>query len=250
MGSTHGDMMGSRLRQSHPDDEAAYARDLRQAETYFRHNYLQHLPKSKSAPILEVGSGLGQFLTFCRTHGYTNVSGVDLSAANVAFCTERNLEVELADAFEYLAETSRSFKVIVMNDVIEHIAKARILPFLGRALARLEPGGVLILKTFNMADPIMGTHGRYADFTHEVGWTEESMREVLEQVGYQHVKVLPSNLYVFYANPLNYVALAISKAFAFFFRCYFRLNGRPTTKVFTKNLIAVAHKTLRQPEDT
>ena len=242
MDLNRGDMMSARLRQSHAVDEAAYQRDVKKNDAFFRHNYLKFLPEDKSAPILEIGCGLGQFLTFCRTHGYTQARGIDLGAYNVEFCTARGLNVQLGDGFEHLDSLSSELGAVVLNDVVEHIPKELIFPLLERIKKALRPGGVLIMKTINMANPILGAHSRYNDFTHEVGWTEESMYEVLEQAGYDPVNVVPSNLYVFYGNPMNYVAMAVSKCFDLFFLLYFRINGRVTTKVFSKNLIAVAHR--------
>ena len=242
MDEARGDMMGSRLRRSHPVDKAAYERDVKRNEVFYRRNYLNHMPEDKTAPILEIGCGLGQFLSFCRACGYTSASGVDMSTENVAFCRERSLTATLSEGGEYLTRTSCTFGAIVMNDVIEHIPKDGVLPLLRRVLDRLQPGGVLIMKTINAANPLLGPHGRYNDFTHELSWTEESMRQVLEGSGFVGIRVAPSNLYVFYANPLNYIALAVAKLFELFFFLYFRLHGRVTTKIFTKNLIAVARK--------
>ena len=134
------------------------------------------------------------------------------------------------------------------NAVKQHRVCVARIRALGRchaeAIACLcsAPGGALILKTINAANPITGAHGRYLDFTHETSWTEESMRQVLEFRGFDNVRVLPSNLYVFYRNPLNYVGLLASKTMELFFLLYFRLNGRNLTTVFTKNLLAVANR--------
>lgn len=115
-----GDMMASRLRQSHDTDAAGYVREIRDHELFFRHNYLRHLPADKSAPILDIGCGLGHFLEFCRIHGRTDLTGVDLGQANVEFLRARGFNVELGEGGEFLKSTERQFRAIVMNDVITH----------------------------------------------------------------------------------------------------------------------------------
>lgn len=105
--------------------------------------------------------------------------------------------------------------------------------------ARLLPGGVLIMKTINAANPILGPHSRYNDFTHELSWTEESMGQTLGQAGFSPVDVYPSHLFVFYKNPANWIAWGIAACFELVFQAYFRLHGRKTTRIFTKNIIAV-----------
>jgi 2-polyprenyl-3-methyl-5-hydroxy-6-metoxy-1,4-benzoquinol methylase len=233
-------MMGARLRQSHQADPESYARDCKSSLAFFKHNYLRHMPPNRQAQILEIGVGLGQFQLFCREYGYTNTQGIDLDDNNVAFCREKEFAVKHADALEYLAACKEPLDAVIMNDVIEHIPKDKVIPLMTAIRTSLKPTGVYILKTINMANPIMGTHSRYNDFTHETGWTEESMREALEHAGFEQVTVLPSNLYVFYRNPLNYIAMAVAKVFEIFFYAYFVLHGRTTTHVFTKNLLAVA----------
>jgi hypothetical protein len=126
-----------------------------------------------------------------------------------------------------------------MNDVLEHIPKDRIVLLMELVRSRLLPGGVLIAKTINAANPILGAHSRYNDFTHELSWTEESLRQVLRQAGFSTVEVLPSNLYVFHGNPANWAAWGVAKCFEVAFLAYFRLHGRKTTHIFTKNIIAV-----------
>ncbi len=234
-----GDMMASRLRQSHDVDPVRHNREIVKSELFFRRNYLRHLPADKAASILEIGCGLGHFMEFCKTNGYTDVTGLDLSEYNVTFCCNRGFRAELCEGGAYLEQTDRRYAVIVMNDVIEHIPKDHILPLLELIRSRLLAGGAFIMKTLNAANPILGAHGRYADFTHETSWTEESMREVLEQTGYVRVAVYPSNLYVFYRNPLNWVAWSVASCFELFFLAYFRLHGRTSAHIFTKNIIGV-----------
>lgn len=229
------DMMASRLRQAH--DLNAYARDCRRTTVFFRHNYRSLLPKNESAKILEIGCGLGQFLHFCRTMGFVNSTGLDLSKENVSFCQAQGFDVELGDGYKFLESHEDTYDAIVLNDVIEHIPKDMIIPMLKLMHSRLNPDGAILMKTINMANPIMGAHSRYIDFTHTVGWTQESLVQVLEEAGFSAVKVYPSNLYVYYWNPLNYIALAITKFCDLLFLFYYRLNGRSTTTLFSKNLI-------------
>ncbi len=233
-------MMASRLRQSHETDPARHARELRRSELFFRRNYLRHMPGDKAVPIVDIGCGLGHFLEFCRVNGYTNLSGVDLGRENVSFCAGRGFQAELGEGGAYLQQTDKRFGVVVMNDVIEHIRKDGILPLMETVRSRLLPGGVFIVKTINAANPILGAHSRYNDFTHEMAWTEESLRQVLEQAGFSGVEVHPSNLYVFYGNPANWAAWGVAACFEAVFLAYFRLHGRRTTHIFTKNILAVA----------
>ena len=106
----------------------------------------------------------------------------------------------------------------------------------------LSEKGKIIVKTINCSNPILGLNSRYKDFTHETGFTEESLSQVLKIAGFKNVKIYPQDIYVFYTNPLNYLAKLLSKVLNCIFRLIFILYGRKTTRIFTKSIIAVAEK--------
>ena len=49
----------------------------------------------------------------------------------------------------------------------------------------MKPGGKIFVKTGNMSNPF-SLRLRYIDFTHEVGFTEESFVQVLYIAGFLH----------------------------------------------------------------
>jgi len=59
--------------------------------------------------------------------------------------------------------------------------------------------------------------------------------------GVGDIQVIPLNLYVFYNNPFNYVAILIAGALSLFFRFSFQLYGK-SNKIFTKKIAAVSRK--------
>lgn len=154
-------------------------------------NYSSHLPASRTAAILDVGCGAGHFLAWLRERGYSEARGVDLSASSVAHCRRHGLTAEVvADTGQYLAAHPQTFDLIAMNDVIEHFLYEEVVGILSHACAALKPGGSLLVKTINMANA-GGLYLRYADFTHRVGFTETSLRQVLVAAGFGTVTVEP-----------------------------------------------------------
>lgn len=142
---------------------------------YFRKNYLRHMPIDKKANILDIGCGMGHYLYFLEKEGYTNYSGIDISPENVKFCEEHKFHAELQDAVKFLQHGDKQYDVIVMNDVLEHFPKDGIIRLLGLINKNLAPQGKVIVKVPNAANPLLGGSSRYYDFTHEVGFTEESL---------------------------------------------------------------------------
>jgi 2-polyprenyl-3-methyl-5-hydroxy-6-metoxy-1,4-benzoquinol methylase len=211
-------------------------------DRYFRKNYLKHLPSDRNAKIVDLGCGMGHFLNFLVKEGYNNYIGIDVSKENIEFCKKNKFNVVLGDIFEFLKDKEDTYDAIIMNDIIEHLEKSEIILLLQLIFNTLHHDGRLIIKTPNAANPIMASSSRYFDFTHELIFTEESMSQVLQITGFSQIVILPQDLYIISYNPVNYLAKMCNFLMNGTFRILFRFYGRKTTKIFTKNLIAVAIK--------
>jgi 2-polyprenyl-3-methyl-5-hydroxy-6-metoxy-1,4-benzoquinol methylase len=154
------------------------------------------LPASVSTRCLDIGCGPGKFLYYLGKRGFSNIRGVDLSPENVEIARKRGLDVECADALSFLKETideGHTFGLISLQDVIEHFSKEDLVKLLTGVAEALEPNGILLIKTGN-ASSLLATSGRYIDFTHELMFTEESLRQVLLTTGFKEPEIiLPSN---------------------------------------------------------
>lgn len=174
-----------------------------------RHRYQRHLPVDRNAPILEIGPGFGEFMELLVADlGYRNVRGVDLSPEVAGYCNQLfpGSVTVVEDTVTYLATCNAQFSCIVMFHVIEHVPKSQAVPFLNAVRKALAPGGVLLLETPNMANPFLGLSLRYADFTHEVGYTESSMHYVLQAAGFRDITIFEATL------PANHWARLAQKA--------------------------------------
>jgi SAM-dependent methyltransferase len=148
--------------------------------------YGRAFPADRRAVICEIGPGECEFAEFLRDQqGYQAIRVVDTSPEVVAKASTVGLAVELTgDTSGWLERHHAIFDAIVMFHVIEHIPKSSTIAFLAAVRRALKPGGVVLLETPNMGDPLNGLYYRYDDFTHEVGFTEESLRYVFKQAGF------------------------------------------------------------------
>lgn len=78
-----------------------------------------------------------------------------------------------------------------MNGVLEHIPKKVIVKALELVHKSLRKGGIFIVKVPNMANPF-GLYSRYIDITHETGFTEYSLYEVLNVAGFGNISIHPT----------------------------------------------------------
>ncbi len=203
--------------------------------------YGQFLPSSRDAAILDAGSGAGHFLYFLKKKGYMNFRGVDVSQQQIEFCRKNISEnVVLADIFDYLREKKGAFDLISINDVLEHMPKKRVLSLLSLARQTLKPGGKLILKTPNMGN-FFSLYPRYKDFTHDSGFTEKSLHQVLWLAGFRDMTIFgPEALYP--KNIKGKLQRAVSFFIRFVLRKLYQYQGYVAPDIMSPLLAAVAAK--------
>lgn len=152
---------------------------------YARVNYLPHLENfdRNSAEVLEIACNKGYLLAALHFFHFKKLYGVDLSPLDVEKAKRivPDADISYADAFDYLQENIEKFDVIILKAVLEHVPKNRIIPLLEQLKSSLKTGGIVIIDVPNM-DWLFAQHERYMDFTHEVGFTRESLAQVMRQV--------------------------------------------------------------------
>lgn len=208
---------------------------------FYKHNYLRHLPPEKDTRVLVVSCGPGYFVNLLARHGYTNVLGIDSFPEKVKYAQQRQLNCKVARAFELLETADEPYDVIFCEQELNHLTKEEILEFLGLCWRRLRAGGTLIVHGLNGANPITGSESLAQNFDHYNTFTEYTLRQILEYCRFSDIKVVPLNLYVFYANPLNYVLMLTSALFTLFFRVSFILYGKKN-RLFTKKIAAICKR--------
>lgn len=139
------------------------------------------------ATVMEVGCGEGQLLQVIKAHGNPSwrVVGVDISEDACAALRAAGLEMHCAQ-FEDLDWPAASVDVVVMNQVIEHLADPR--GCVRKAAALLRPGGRLLVET-----PSVGSWDRdWVAADRWGGWhcprhwslyTRESLSTLMRQEG-------------------------------------------------------------------
>jgi 2-polyprenyl-3-methyl-5-hydroxy-6-metoxy-1,4-benzoquinol methylase len=165
-----------------------YENTFNSYNTYFGN----FLPRDKNVRIIDIGCGTGHFLYYLKKMGYRNFTGIDLSSDNIEFCKKKiTPNVELADGFEYLVQKEGFYSVISANHLLEHIPKEKVITFLRLIYNALRSDGILLITIPNMSN-IFSIQMRYRDFTHECGFTEKSIYQVLYMAGFRDILISSS----------------------------------------------------------
>lgn len=206
---------------------------------FYEANYLGHVPEDPSARILVISCGPGYFVNLLAENGFTDVIGIDSDPEKVEYATRRGLDCRAATAFEFLEAADHPFDVIICEQELNHLTKDEMTEFLRLVWASLAPGGRVLCHGLNGANPITGAEALSQNFDHFNAFTAYSLEQVLEHSGFSDIHVFGLNLYVFYRNPLNYVAAAAAGLLTLVFRGLFILYGK-SNRIFTKKIGAVA----------
>jgi SAM-dependent methyltransferase len=104
--------------------------------------YLEQVTGSRR--LLDIGCGAGVFLSLAKRNRW-NVSGVELSPKLASIC-KATLNVPIANGrFEEMELPRKSFDVITLWDVIEHVLDP--VACIRQARELLKPGGILVFCT-------------------------------------------------------------------------------------------------------
>jgi 2-polyprenyl-3-methyl-5-hydroxy-6-metoxy-1,4-benzoquinol methylase len=201
-----------------------------------------HFPSARQAAILDLGCGHGALLYFARRAGYTNVSGIDGSPAQIE--AARRLEIDGVKAGEILpmlrAAPANSLDAVIAYDVIEHLTKDELIDVTDEVFRTLKPGGRWIVHAPNGLSPFCGVMA-YGDLTHEMAFTPESLTQLFLSGGFKSATFHEDPPAV--RGPKSFVRAVLWRLIRQIYRAALVIEtGMTDYRVFTINLTAVAMK--------
>lgn len=122
-------------------------------------HYIQQYSNVETPSILDAACGTGGMLTFLKEHGFSNLTGFDLSSDAVEYAREKTglpiLESNILDAEKLFPE--KKFDIIICNDIFCLLPPPQDKIALNGLYNLLKPGGILL---FNIAalNAFRGTH--------------------------------------------------------------------------------------------
>jgi 2-polyprenyl-3-methyl-5-hydroxy-6-metoxy-1,4-benzoquinol methylase len=202
---------------------------------------LPERPQAHAARALDVGCGYGLLLRFLHDSGFGGVDGIELDAALHASAQEFTATLEhwsgkiwQGDALALLPTLASRYDLVTAYDILEHFDLDGARELAARVRGALAPHGRAVFRTPNMAN-VLGIYSRCMDLTHQVGFTEQSLTQLLQLAGFARVELVDVRYPP--GHPLT-EKLARSRTFH---RELFELQDRSMPRCFDKNLVMVGH---------
>lgn len=174
------------------DDKGCFSRhrSLRWGFAYLC--YLVHIAafikQQKPLSLLDIGCGDGRLISLLSGLSGCSLTGIDTSerAVNMARALNPGQRFLCGD----VAGLAETFALVSCIEVLEHIADQEIRQFIDGMLAKVEPGGRLLIGVPSLNKPMSAKHFRHYD-----------ENRLLEQLGAEnHGFRIESSQYIFKGN--------------------------------------------------
>ncbi len=198
------------------------------------------LPKDKKARILDVGCGNGGFVYWLQKHGYSNAEGADISEEQVELSKKLGVEnIHLSDITDFLRNKEHIYDLIFARDLLEHFTKDELLDIIELIYKSLNTGGIFVAQTIN-AENLLWGRLRHGDFTHELAFTKDSIRQLLKVCGFTNIKVCPQRPVIRGLKSL--IRYLLWMLFEIMLRIFLTIEIGMPKGIFTQNIIVYAKK--------
>jgi 2-polyprenyl-3-methyl-5-hydroxy-6-metoxy-1,4-benzoquinol methylase len=150
---------------------------------------------SKGSGVLDLGCGIGFLLFWLESTrpGLFQLTGVDVSEPQLALARKflpATTTLVREEARAFLERGAGPFSAIFCVDVLEHVeTEDELLHLLELVKRSLLSGGLFVCRVPNMAN-LTSTHLRYIDVTHSRGFTDLSLMQLLECVGFRECQIV------------------------------------------------------------
>ncbi|MCK4732419.1 MAG: class I SAM-dependent methyltransferase [Methanophagales archaeon] len=175
------------------EDEAmnffVFEEKFRGAREDIKERQLKFLEYSQGCKnVLDIGCGRGEFLEISKENGI-NAKGIDINEDMVGYCQSKGLNVEKADAIEYLEKIEdKSLDSIFLDQVVEHLEAKYLIKLLELCYKKLKFGYYIVIETVNPLS-LTSFANFYLDLSHKKPIHPETLKFLFESVGFREIEV-------------------------------------------------------------
>ncbi len=141
---------------------------------------------------LEIGAGTGIFLRQLKGKGFTNLVGIEPSAAAIAAAPEATRGWLHKGIFAEADYQPNSFDLICCFMTMEHVPDPKVVATACHRL--LRPGGAFVTVTHDYrsaVNRVLGRRSPIIDIEHMQLFSKSSIKQLFERTGYTGIAVRP-----------------------------------------------------------
>lgn len=213
---------------------------------YIRYNFgrlIDEKLKRKNCSVLEIGPGLGEFISYCNDHDVMTIDVIDYEKEVIDYV---NSKYKIKNGF--LSSDVRpienkliKYDIIMMTQVLEHIPKEKHVLYLQILYAHLNKGGIILITVPNIGNPL-AIYERYYDYTHETAFTDHSLLQLADFAHLRNSRVRVQGFKIPTYNLINIIRSCIQSILHGLFKILFMINGGVYPQVLTTNITLVIEK--------
>lgn len=202
--------------------------------------------KSKEIFCLEIGPGMGEFITHLNNIGVNNIDIVDNDKGILDYAKKKfkiknsivNHNINLTDS------KLGKYNLIVMIQVLEHIPINQYKKIIQILYKHLKQNGYLVIVVPNANNPL-GIVERYGDLQHYNSFTEQSLKDLLT---YSHIENYEIDIKGYEIPPysiINIVRIFFQKLLHILLLLLLIVNGGIFFKTMTPNIMLTIRRTTK-----
>ena len=158
-------------------------------------NLFDPLKLPGTAPLLDIGCGRGELLSYLRRQGIT-ARGIDLNRVMVRVCQDAGHDVAQGDVIAYLRSVpDQSLAAVTGFHIIEHLPFETLYLLFAECYRVLKRGGFILFETPNPENILVGSHTFYHDFTHRNPVTPSAIQFLAQYHNFRDRQIIRSNPY-------------------------------------------------------
>lgn len=214
-------------------------------KNYCDYNIGPFLPRQISnSKILEIGPGLGEFVSFLNERGIFNIDVVDNDKEVLKFVSKnyRISKVIASENIGLLGKRLGSYDLIVLIQVLEHLPVNKHAAILKTLYSHLNKLGYLVIVVPNANNPL-GLTERYSDVQHTSSFSTQALLDLIDAAGIKKAKVQIRGYEIPPYGIVNLIRILLQKMLHGLLLIIMIINGGLFFSTMTPNIMLVIKKT-------
>ncbi len=213
---------------------------LRRKKEYFQYNFSSYIT-NKNNKILEIGPGLGEFVSFLNDKKIKNITIIDNDKVVLNFVAKKYTIMKKLLTNDLKSVKLENYDLVLMMQVLEHIPVIKHGEIVKRLYKQLNRNGHLVIVVPNANNPL-GITERYSDIQHRTSFTTQSLLDLVNISGINKKNIEIKGFEIPPTGVLNILRFLLQKILHIILLIIMIINGGTFFKVMTPNIILVIKK--------